>query len=398
MRGVVEGVTVRRVSASAVVRRYVGRPPRSDVVLAVVLAVAAEVEVWGLDIVGPRAVSATFTLLAGLVLAWRRVAPLAVALAVTGLATAQALLGVSPTKPVLPLVIAVVSLYSLGAYDTARAAVIGTAAAITGYSVAITTEAQFDASDFSFMLAFVGASVVAGRALGGARFDAVEQQRRAERLERERQQREQAAIAEERARIARELHDVIGHSVGVMGVQAGAVRRVLPADLAEEREALRSVERTGREAVSEVHRLLGMLRSDDGDPPGFAPQPTVRDLDAVAERLRAAGLTVDLELEGDLASLAPGLDLAAFRIVQEALTNALKHAGRAHVCARVRCDDRNVTIDVTDDGPGSAAGDVGGHGIIGMRERAALYGGELTAGARAQGGYAVHARLPLNSD
>jgi signal transduction histidine kinase len=199
------------------------------------------------------------------------------------------------------------------------------------------------------------------------------------------------AAAEERARIARELHDVVAHSMSTIVLQAGAERVNLPDAQRSTHETLSSIERTGREALAEMRRLVGILRADDEA--ARSPQPSLDRLDELIERVRRAGLDVELHREGTPAELAPGLDISAYRIVQEALTNALKHAGdaRARVVVGYRPDA--VEIEVVDDGRGGAANGQG-HGLIGLRERVSVFGGTLDAGPREGGGFRVHAVLP----
>jgi signal transduction histidine kinase len=223
-----------------------------------------------------------------------------------------------------------------------------------------------------------------------------EAEERASRLEREREEDARAAVAEERARIARELHDVIGHSVSVMTVQASGVRRLLRPEQEREREALLIVEQTGREALAEMRRLVGVLRRPE-EAPARAPQPSLAHLDRLVEQARDAGLPVDVRIDGEPSQLPAGIDLTAYRLVQEGLTNAIKHAGATRAEIVVRYGDEDVELLVTDDGRGtsSAGADGGGHGLVGMRERVAVYGGELDAGPRPEGGYALRARLPL---
>ena len=204
-------------------------------------------------------------------------------------------------------------------------------------------------------------------------------------------------MSEERARIARELHDVVGHSVSVMTVQAAAVRRLLRPDQQREREALLIVEQTGREALAEMRRMVGVLRRPE-EAPARAPQPSLDHLDRLVEQAREAGLPVELRIEGDPVQLPAGLDLTAYRLVQEGLTNAMKHARADRTQVLVRYDDEHIEVTVTDDGQGDHSGGTeGGHGLVGMRERVSVYGGELEAGPRPGGGYQLRARLPLAS-
>jgi signal transduction histidine kinase len=204
------------------------------------------------------------------------------------------------------------------------------------------------------------------------------------------------AVADERARIARELHDVIAHSVSVMVVQAGAAEEVLGSrpDLAL--TALRAVQETGRQALVEMSRLVGLLR-DDHEELGLAPQPGIAALDTLVAQVRTAGLPVELRIEGDPATVPLGIDLSAYRVVQEALTNALKHAGDARAKVRLRYLVDALEVEIVDDGGGSGNGHAGGHGLVGMRERVAVFGGEFAAGPRAEGGFEVRARLPLQA-
>ena len=224
---------------------------------------------------------------------------------------------------------------------------------------------------------------------------------KAVRLEAEREVQAKRATADERTRIARELHDVVAHSVSVMTVQAGAARRLLDRSEADPqvREAMATVEATGREALTELRRAIGVLR-EDGEDPGVAPQPAVADIPALVARAREAGLSVELEMEGEPRTLPSGVDLSAYRIVQEALTNALKHAGPARAVVRVCYGEEAVEVQVIDDGRGAAADPAplgGGNGLVGMRERVAMLEGDLQAGPRTGGGYEVKARLPLST-
>ena len=216
------------------------------------------------------------------------------------------------------------------------------------------------------------------------------------RLEREKAEAE-AAITEERARIARELHDVVAHAISVIVLQARGGRKVLEADPEEARQAFDAIDRTASAALAEMRRLLGLLReSDEGL--ALAPPPTLSRLDELVAQVREAGLPVEVAIEGERAALPPGVDLSAYRIVQEALTNALKHAGPATARVVVRYGADQLDVEVADDGAGSANGDGGGHGLRGIAERVAVFGGEVEAGERPGGGYAVRARLPFASE
>jgi signal transduction histidine kinase len=220
---------------------------------------------------------------------------------------------------------------------------------------------------------------------------------RAERLELERELNARAAVAEERARIARELHDIVGHSVSVMTVQASAVRRLLREDQEREREALQTVEDTGRAALAEMRRLVGVLRRPE-EAPALVPQPSLEYVDKLVEQSREAGLDTKLLLEGEPADLPQGIDLTAYRFVQEGLTNAIKHANAKHAEVVVRYDNGTVELVVRDDGTGDGKGGGSGHGLVGIRERVAVYGGELSAGPRPEGGYELRARLPVTTE
>jgi signal transduction histidine kinase len=223
---------------------------------------------------------------------------------------------------------------------------------------------------------------------------------RRRRLARDREVAAREAVLDERARIARELHDVVAHHMSVMVVQAGAARAVGERDPAAAAEALRQIEASGRTGLAEMRRLLEVLKSgEEGD--GRAPQPGLAQLNDLIEGMRATGMLVEAEVAGPPRPLPPGVDLSAYRIVQEALTNSLKHAGGASAHVLVRYETDAVELEVVDDGPGpppsDANGAAAGHGLIGMRERVQLFGGELDAGSRAGGGFRVWARLPAET-
>ncbi len=225
--------------------------------------------------------------------------------------------------------------------------------------------------------------------------EAEEAKQRLARAEQERVEQARLAVADERTRIARELHDVVGHSVSVMTVQASAARRLLRPHQEKEREALLVVEQTGREALAEMRRMVGVLRRPD-EAPALAPQPSLEHLDRLLAQAREAGLPVELRIEGEPEALPASVDLTAYRLVQEGLTNAIKHARAQCAEVVVRYGDGHVELTVTDDGSGDGGGESGGHGLIGMRERVSVYGGELEAGPLAGGGYRLRARLPVS--
>ena len=240
---------------------------------------------------------------------------------------------------------------------------------------------------------------VVGRATANRVRLAAELHEEALRAEEERQAEAARAVADERRRIAREMHDVVAHSVSMMVIQAGGARRILDREPARAVEAAALIERAGREALAEMRHLLGLLRADD-DPAGYAPQPTLAKLDVLVERARAAGLPVTVEVEGTRPELTAGLDLAAYRVLQEALTNVIKHGGCAPTDVRVhyRADAVEVTVSDRGRGPADARLAGGGHGLVGMRERVRMYGGELDAGRRRGGGFRVSVRLPLEGE
>jgi signal transduction histidine kinase len=227
---------------------------------------------------------------------------------------------------------------------------------------------------------------------------------RAERAEAGREARAAQAVAEERARMARELHDVVAHALGVIVMQAGGAGMIPRLEEAKAKAVLSDIEQTGRQAFAEMRRLVGILRDGGGEGVALTPPPSLGQIPALVDRLAGAGLNVRLEVEGDCRPLPAGAELSAYRIVQEALTNTLKHAGPASARVRLSWCPASLDIEITDDGrgnrpglPAMTAADHGGHGLAVMRERAALFGGDLEAGPSPGGGYRVAARLPLGA-
>jgi signal transduction histidine kinase len=253
------------------------------------------------------------------------------------------------------------------------------------------------ASDLVFIPLRYVVAWVAGYALRERVEQAEAAEMRAALAERERDAAARVAVAEERARIARELHDVVAHAVSVMVLQVGAVRHQLPHALDEDKEALGRVERAGRTALAEMRRLLGAMRRD-GDGVELGPQPSLDNLDSLVEEVGRAGLPVRLHVEGDPFPLPRAIDLSVYRIAQEGLTNALKHARASHADVTVHYWPEEVKIEVRDDGVGSSTSDGLGHGLVGIRERVKIYGGEMTSGAAPEGGFVLSARLPVVGD
>jgi signal transduction histidine kinase len=371
------------------------RPPRFDAILALALAAAAQAEVWSGLLAGPKWATLPASLAYTLPLAWRRRAPLPVAVLVVASALIQVFASVDLDNGVSWFVAFLVVMYSLGAYGSQAPAIAGLAFAV-GFTGVLLSVPDFASGDYVLWVGILAAAPWAvGRALRRRQLQAAQLEDRAARLEREREEQARIAVAAERARIARELHDIVAHSVSVMVVHVGVVRRRIRGDHREESDLLSEVEGRGRQAIAEMRRLLGLLRTDE-EGLALAPQPTLERLPPLLEQVREAGLPVDLRTEGDPVPLPAGIDLAAYRIVQEALTNALKHAGPAHATVAVRYAAGALELEVTDDGRGAGpAGNGRGHGLIGMRERAALYGGTIEAGPAQHGGFAVRAHLPL---
>ena len=263
---------------------------------------------------------------------------------------------------------------------------------VGGSAIVVADKPDHATGELVFIPVLFAIGWLAGFALRerGAQAEAAEE--RAAQAERERDIASRLAVAEERARIARELHDVVAHAVSVMVLQVGAVRHGLPE--AEDRDALESVEHAGRTALTEMRRLLVAMRSD-GESAELAPQPGLDDLHPLLEELGRAGLPVQLHVEGERYPLPRALDLSAYRIVQEGLTNALKHAQAAEAEVTVRYRAEELELEVRDDGRGSADSDGLGHGLVGIRERVKIYGGQMTAGTPTEGGFVLSARLPL---
>jgi signal transduction histidine kinase len=351
----------------------------------------------------PGGTAATGLILAQtLPLAWRRRHPLAVSL-VTGLATAGYGLAPYPDLAMPVPVGGLVGMYSVAAWGSRRAALVagGVAAAVVAVVMSL-PRTDADLVDAAFAsLGLAGAWVLGDRARV-QRALAAELSDRAVRLEREREGEARRAVASERARIARELHDVVAHHVSMMVVQAEAGPLAVERDPARAAGAFAAIAATGRQALVELRRLLGVLRGD-GQAPSLAPQPGLDQVPSLVEQVARAGLEVELVVEGEKAPLPAGVELSAYRIVQEALTNAVRHAGPGRARVLVRYGERDLELTVRDEGGGGGAAPAGGppsrsgQGLVGMRERVSLFGGELHAGPGPDGGFTVAARLPLGA-
>jgi len=294
-------------------------------------------------------------------------------------------------------VLGMATAFMLGNLRDALKARAGLALVLVGAATIIYNLPEHSAAEQVFIPLVFGISWLAGFALRERAEEAEAAEARAAEAERDRDLAARIAVAEERSRIARELHDVVAHAVSVMVLQVGAVRHKLPDGLAEDREALRGVERAGRTALAEMRRLLAAMRNGD-DEVELGPQPGLDVLDSLADDVGRAGLPVRLHVEGEAFPLPRAIDLSAYRIVQEGLTNALKHARASHADVTLRYAPAELRIEVRDDGPGGATGDGRGHGLVGIRERVKIYGGEMTAGAAPEGGFVLSALLPLAGD
>ena len=272
----------------------------------------------------------------------------------------------------------------------------GLAVALGAAAVVVANDPGHTAGEFAVIPGTMAIAWFAGLVLRERADQAEAAQERATRAEREREENARRAVFEERVRIARELHDVVAHHVSMMGVQAGAARMIIDRDPAKARDALTAIEGSSRQAVDELHRLLGFLRQA-GDPDDLAPSPGVSQLPGLAAGMSDSALTVEVGVEGEERPLPPTVDVSAYRIVQEALTNTLKHAGASRADVRLRYRPGGLEVEIVDDGAGAAAAAGGGGsglGLIGMRERAALHGGQLSACPVPGGGFAVRVTLP----
>ena len=330
----------------------------------------------------------------------RRREPVPTSYAFLALLIAASAVITSPEDLTLPLFGLLLFPYAIGAHASREVAAVWLPACLAVIlMVSSSHDSALTFADITFPSALAIASLLAGRAAASRSQLAAELHEAALRAEEEREAEAHRAVAAERRRIAREMHDVVAHSISVMVVQAGGARRILERAPERAEEAAAEIERTGREALLEMRRLLGVLRGPE-QTGQLAPSPTFDGLEALVERARTAGLPVELAVEGEPRPLAPGVDLAAYRVVQEALTNALQHAPGATTTVHVLWRADALELEIADRGPGQnprKPPPATAQGLIGMRERVALYGGELSAGPRRGGGFEVRVRLPLEA-
>jgi signal transduction histidine kinase len=296
--------------------------------------------------------------------------------------------------PVGAYVAGLAAAFLLGTARNEREGRVGLVVAAGGAAIVMYNNPSHSPADVVLLPLVFALAWIAGLTQRKQTVHAETAEQRAEQAEREREVAARIAIAEERARIARELHDIVAHAVGVMVLHVGAVRHRLPDQFAEDAEALQGVERTGRNALGEMRRLLGAIRRED-EPGELAPQPGLGRLEPLLQDVRNAGLHVDLEVDGDPFPLPQGIDVSAYRIVQEGLTNALKHAHASEARVVIGYDSEELRIDVRDNGDGALSGDGLGHGLIGIRERVKIYGGEMSAAPASDRGFILSTRLPL---
>ena len=384
-------------SGTALVERFRRMPPwRLDLVLATLFVVTG-IGTTGHDepVYEPRdGVALVLVLFSTVPYYARRLAPLPVFI-VTMSATAALFVG-GYDAGALPFVVAVGG-YTVAAYRPMPEIVFAAIYMYGAFVVMLLADNPgFQGAEFIASVPVFGATMFVGWTMQARRL-------RYDALEREQGQAQLRAAADERLRIAQELHDVIGHSLGVIAVQAGVGMHLIDSDPDEAKRALEHISRTSRSSLAEIRRLLGLVRAGEGEP-AYAPTPGLADLPRLRDEVSGGGLTVDLEVAPDATDLPPGVELAAYRIVQEALTNAVRHAHAKTAAVRLNVASGILHVMVTDDGMGSdgrgrrAAARPGGHGLVGMRERVAVYGGSLVAGPNPGGGFRVAATLPFDED
>jgi signal transduction histidine kinase len=371
---------------------------RVDELAAFVFAVVTELQVWLSAGISGRPAASTAGLVLAAAVAVRRRWPLASVLGGAAAVAADAMFGGALARHVVVAIPAAILLfYGAGAFLGARRARAGLILGVLLLLIQVlrTPDTMSDLFFEPVILAFL--PWACGRAMRARSHRAQAARELAERLDAAQEDRASTAAEAERARIARELHDVIGHCLSVIVLQSGGARMLLGSQPERAEGAMRVVERAGAEALAEIRRLLGIFgESDTGC--AVAPLPGIADIDALVAGTRAAGLATDLSIEGTAVAVPPALGLSAYRIVQESLTNAIKHARASQASVHVRWAADQLHLEIADDGCGPAGGAGVGLGIVGMKERAALHGAALQAGARTGGGYLVRAALSLSGE
>jgi signal transduction histidine kinase len=380
-----------------------------DVLVAVVVAVLSVLDVAAANDAtrGPRpadALAYALVITASLNLFWRRRAPIAVLAYVAAAIVVVYLRDYGAFLAVLGLP----ALYAVAAHESHRrrawCAMVGFCALLlVAASVSVLdTDDGLDVLTLVSMVAFLGGAIAAGVIIRNRERIFVDTERRATAAEADRLAAAERAVASERSRIAREMHDVVAHSMSVISVQAAAGREIVHADPDKAANVFATIEAVGRESLAELRRMLGVLRDTGYHGAALSPQPGIGDITAVVAQSSASGVSTELVVEGHERALPPGIELTVYRVVQEALTNVLKHAGPyTSAVVRVAYGTNELTVEVTDDGTGAATAlstGGAGHGLIGMRERVDIYGGTFSAGPRDDGGYGVCAVLPIVPD
>jgi signal transduction histidine kinase len=374
------------------------RWPRSDLALVAIVATACLLDVWlPLPFVTRephRGVLTVVFLASSLAMLWRRQAPLAV-LGFMFTVSSLMYLAIGAPEALGTFLPELVAVYSLGRYSDARNLVLAASIVLLGTAIHELKDPQFKLSGPAiFFWAMLPAAWLIGHALRQREQAVKVLSQRAEALQHERDVQARAAAVAERARIARELHDVVGHGVSVVVLQLVAALEMLDKDeAAGARQRLVATERSARETLAEMRRLLGLLGEDHDE--SLAPQPRLSELGQLVAQTRDAGMPVELSVEGAPLELPAGVELAVYRVTQEALTNVIKHAQPARANVRLKYAPHDVTVEIADDGRVTPPSLNGGRGLAGIRERVALYGGELTVGPRSAGGFAVRARFPI---
>ena len=353
---------------------------------------------------GPTWVNWGFGAVFPLALFWRRRHPLVVFVLMTGAAgTSNLLDGDLIENPFTPFFCVFITSYAVGTRTASRDVPRAIAVAFAGLIYVNATMDRFRLEELVFSsLIVLAMPFLAGRAVRGQRERAAALREANLALERDAERAAALAVANERARIARELHDVVAHSMSVMVIQAEGARRLVAKDPERAEAALDQLVDTGRSGLAEMRKLLGVLRGE-GEEARTAPQPGLGNLELLVGRARDAGLVVDVRVVGEPSPLPPGVDVSAYRIVQEALTNTLQHGGKGvRAIVTVTYSPSSLDLVVVDNGPGppsgvdlSERGSSVGHGIVGMRERVGLYGGDLLVGPGPDGGFEVRARIPI---